>query len=158
MDMIWILLWAAFLLGAGAIVRARMKDMEDASARVGLGINAYDATRLHTLSCSVPLEPPEISVRLADGMPAGELVCAWDAERRAFCFRSELPDGSAPLYFTVEFSPLTEGTRLTLIRQKTLLHGRRDGVMLLPGYLAAKLGATGFAWTKDEERLDGGIR
>jgi len=155
MDMmIWILLWAGILLGVGAIVRARIKDQEDSSARAGLGINAHEATWLHTLSCSVPLEPAEITARLADGIPAGELVCTWDAERSAYCFRSELPDGSAPLYFAAELSPLPAGTRVTLTRQKSLLHGRRDGVLLLPGYLAMKLRATDFTWTKYE----GGIR
>lgn len=145
------LLWGLVMLLLGVIVWNTMRTMEKDASNAGAPIDIHEATRVTAISCRTALTAQEAAARLAEGVPAGELISTWDAEQAAYCFRSELPDGSAPMYFSVEFAQTAEGTKLTLTRQRTLLHGRRDCVMWLPGYLAAKLGATDFHWT-----LDGG--
>lgn len=153
------LLWGALLLFVGWIVLRKYREMEADAAASGAAIDVHEAMWVKAIACTTSLTEQEAAALLADGMPAGEIVSTWDAERSAYCFRCELPDGSAPMYFTAEFAPTAGGTRLTLTRQKTLLHGRRDSVMWLPGYLKAKLGATDFHWTKDEGYMRrGGIR
>lgn len=151
-----LLLWGALLLLVGWIVLSNRRMKEADAAASGAAIDAHAATWVRAIDCTTPLTGQEAAARLADGTPAGELVSTWDAERSAYCFRSELPDGSAPMYFTAEFTPIAGGTRLTLTRQRPLLHGRRDCLMWLPGYLKEKLGATDFRWTMKDGYRPGG--
>lgn len=144
------LLWGALLLFAGWIVLRNRQTMEADAAASGAAIDAHEATWVRAIACTIRLTDQDAAARLADGTPAGELVSTWDAERSAYCFRSVLPDGSAPMYFTAEFTRIPAGVRLTLTRQRTFLNGRRDCVIWLPGYLTAKLGATDFCWMVDE--------
>lgn len=148
-----VILWAMLMLLVGWIVWSNRKEKEADSAASGLHIDPMMARWLRTISCSIPLTEQEAAARLSDGVPAGELVCKWDAERGAYCFRSELPDGNAPMYFAARFAPCDGGLRLTLTRLSGLERGRPGCIMWMPGYLKAKLGATQFSYTMDEHAV-----
>ena len=143
------LLFVVVLAIVAVIVAGKLREDRASASAAGAAIGIHEATRVKGLICHIPMSAQEAAARLADGTVAGELVSTWDAERGAYCFRSELPDGSAPMYFAAEFTPVQGGTRLSLTRQRTILHGRRDAILLLPGCLKAKLQATDFRWITD---------
>lgn len=128
------------------IVLGRFREMREETRRAGLPLGVREASTVWTLSCLTPLPKEAAAARLLDGLPAGGLVCAWDQDRRAYAFRSELPDGSVPLYCTAEFTPAEDGTVVTLHRQKNLLSGNRDVILRMSGHLQEKLEARNFSW------------
>lgn len=125
------------------LMRWRMLKAENA------GIGLREASAIRAFVCMTRLPADEIGRRLADGVPAGDLVCTWDAERRLYCFRSELPDGSIPVYCRLIVRQEQAGTRVKLIRQKALLSGERDVLLRMHGFLAQKLMSEEITWTTD---------
>lgn len=139
--------WLMVMALAALIVLGRFRMLREEAEKGGTKLGVREASMLRTLRCTCPLTAAEVAPRMTDGVPAGGLLCAWDRERDAYCFRSELPDGSIPQYFEVSLEQLAEGTRITLTRQRDLLHGGKDVVMRLSGFLTQKLGAADYAWT-----------
>lgn len=128
------------------IVLGRFRDMKESTREAGLPLGVREASTVWTLYCHTPLSAADAAARLLDGVPAGGLVCAWDADRLAYAFRSELPDGSVPLYCTAEFTPAEDGTFIVFHRQKNLLSGNRDVILRMSTFLQEKLAAERFSW------------
>lgn len=141
--------WLIVMGIAALIVLGRFRMLRKEAEQCGTKLSIREASVVRTLSCICPLTAAEVASRMLDGVPAGDLVCTWDQERGAYCFRSELPDGSIPQYFKLSVLQLPEGTRITLTRQRDFLHGGKDVVMRLSGFLTHKLGATNYSWMTD---------
>lgn len=127
------------------IVLMRWRMLKEENAGIGL----REASAIRAFCCMTRLAPDEISARLSDGLPVGDLVCTWDAERRLYCFRSELPDGSIPVYCSLTVRVESAGTRVQLVRQRALLRGERDVLLRMRGFLVQKLETEEITWTTD---------
>lgn len=145
----FVVFWLIVMAVAALIVLGRLRMLREDAAAGGTALGFREASRIRTLTCISPMTAAEVTARLVDGVPAGELLCTWDGERGAYCFRGELPDGSIPLYCTVDLEQTAEDTRVTLTRHRSLLKGNSSVVMRLSGFLTRKISAAGYAWTTD---------
>lgn len=144
--MAFAIFWLMVMGVAALIVLGRFQMLREDAEKGGMCVGVREASMIGTVSCTCPLTAAEVISRMTDGVPAGDLVCAWDQDRGAYCFRSELPDGSHPQYFEVSLEQLAEGTRITLTRKSYFLYGGANVVMRLSGFLTHKLGAENYTW------------